>query len=405
MKVLWVGDGGIATGFARVNHSIIEHLPADEFDVHHLAVNYNGDPYETPKHHKLYPAGIGGDALGYKRIRPMINGLKPDVVFILGDPWVINDYISLIPQEVKIVAYTPVDAKPLEEVWVKNLSTISQLVTYTEFGKSAFTDLNPELEQEIKVIPHGVNTSTFYPMDRNECYKALGLPEDIFNKEAFIVFNGNRNQPRKRIDLTLKAFAKFVQGKPDNVFLYLHMGNTDAGWNVMRLARNYGIANRIIMTDPRLSPGAAATVEQLNMIYNTADIGINTSMGEGWGLINVEQACCKIPQIVPNYAATAEIFNKNEALHIDIERFEPHQHILTEGGIINVDHAADLMDKLYYDKDLREQLGRNAYNKFTSPEYSWKAVADQFADVLRDVHQRPPKLIETQEVQEVSQES
>ena len=46
VKVLWVSDGGVATGFARVAHSIIENLP-DHYEVHHLAVNYNGDPYKT----------------------------------------------------------------------------------------------------------------------------------------------------------------------------------------------------------------------------------------------------------------------------------------------------------------------------------------------------------------------
>jgi hypothetical protein len=54
-------------------------------------------------------------------------------------------------------------------------------------------------EKPISVIPHGTDFSKFFPMDPLACRKELGVPED-----AFIVFNGNRNQPRKRIDLTLK---------------------------------------------------------------------------------------------------------------------------------------------------------------------------------------------------------
>jgi hypothetical protein len=48
------------------------------------------------------------------------------------------------------------------------------------------------------------------------------------------VFNGNRNQFRKRIDITISAFAEFAKDKPD-AMLYLHMGTKDQGWDVMQL--------------------------------------------------------------------------------------------------------------------------------------------------------------------------
>ena len=52
--------------------------------------------------------------------------------------------------------------------------------------------------------------------------------------DIFIVFNGNRNQFRKRIDITIAAFAKFAKDKPDTQ-LYLHMGKKDQGWDIMNL--------------------------------------------------------------------------------------------------------------------------------------------------------------------------
>jgi hypothetical protein len=44
--------------------------------------------------------------------------------------------------------------------------------------------------------------AVFYPKDKKEARKELGLAEDIF-----ICFNGQRNQPRKRMDITIAAFA------------------------------------------------------------------------------------------------------------------------------------------------------------------------------------------------------
>ena len=64
--------------------------------------------------------------------------------------------------------------------------------------------------------------------DRRLAKKAL-LPDTPDFQDSFIVFNGNRNQPRKRIDITMKGFARFANGKPNNVKLYLHMGVEDAG--------------------------------------------------------------------------------------------------------------------------------------------------------------------------------
>jgi glycosyltransferase involved in cell wall biosynthesis len=395
IKLLLIADGGVATGFARVSQSIAENLNPEEFEIHQIAVNYNGDPYKLKNpNHVLYPARLGGDYLGLGRVKEMVDKVKPDVIFIINDPWLVNDYLTRIPIEYRVVAYVPIDAKPIDSVWVSNIQKINQLITYTNYGKSAFTDQIPEFA-DIKILPHGVDTSKFFPVDKMLARKKLGIPED-----AFIVFNGNRNQPRKRVDLTIKAFAKFVQDKPDNVRLYLHMGTVDAGWDIDKLCKRYGVYERLIKTADNISPSSYVSDEDLNYIYNACDVGFNTSMGEGWGLISVEQSCCGIPQIVPNYSATAEIYSPSEALHLNVERIEPHQHILTEGCIIDIDHAAQCLNELYYNRELGQELAENAFRKFASPEYSWKVISEQFAQVLRDVSKQEPRaklILENQE--------
>ena len=79
----------------------------------------------------------------------------------------------------------------------------------------------------------------------------------------------------------------------------------DQGWDIMNLfgrqMRRYGIdpTNRIIMSAQTKQP-PSVPVEMLNMIYNAADVGVNTCKGEGHGLVNHEHAACGVPQIVPN---------------------------------------------------------------------------------------------------------
>src|SRR5205823_13314929 len=98
----------------------------------------------------------------------------------------------------------------------------------------------------LEVIPHGVDTHRFFPLSdddvgrRVEARRAMKL-NDPEHRDAFIVLNANRNMPRKRIDLTMQGFAEFAKDKPTNVKLYLHMALQDTGWNVIALAKRYGI--------------------------------------------------------------------------------------------------------------------------------------------------------------------
>jgi D-inositol-3-phosphate glycosyltransferase len=133
--------------------------------------------------------------------------------------------------------YTPIDSYGIFPELNASVSEWDGLATYTEFGKEELIKMG--YEKPISVIPHGTDFSKFFPMDPLECRKELGVPED-----AFIVFNGNRNQPRKRIDLTIKAFIKFAKDKPD-ARLWLNMGGKDMGWELIPLVQARGTGRRL----------------------------------------------------------------------------------------------------------------------------------------------------------------
>ena len=98
VKVLWLGDGGCHTGFARVTHSIGERL-VDRFghEVHVVAVNHRGDDVpamtgdlarKTPLWLHRPDMQVGGDVYGQSRFVELLRSVDPDVVVILGDaPW------------------------------------------------------------------------------------------------------------------------------------------------------------------------------------------------------------------------------------------------------------------------------------------------------------------------------
>jgi len=178
MKLLTVSDLGVATGFARVMGSIIEEFPED-WDIHSIAINYFGDPHEVKS--KLYPASIGGDLYGLRRIKKLIDKVEPDVIFILQDSWIIKSYLETIPDDYlkKTVLYTPVDAGPYQEEWLEKFNLVKKVCVYTEFGKEVLLEAKPDLNN-IEIINHGIDTSKFHPLVQDQCREALNLDPDLF---------------------------------------------------------------------------------------------------------------------------------------------------------------------------------------------------------------------------------
>ncbi len=413
VPVLVMADAVATTGFARVTHGIFENL-LDRYDVHILGVNYRGDPHDYKA--KIYPAmqsSNSGDVYGFQRIPSMINVIQPRIIFILNDIWVHSIYIdhltTYMEQGGKVIMYSPVDAAPIEYQWPRKIKDISRFVVYTEFGKSTIEEslkswqsridagkLEEELEfPKISVVPHGVDTSVFYPLpDSVNRVGDVILPgrlsakrqvfpneEDFLN--SFIVLNANRNQPRKRIDLTMKGFAKFAKDKPDNVKLYLHMGVEDLGWNVLALSERFEMDHRMIIS-ANINTMPSVSDDRLNLIYNASDVGINTSIGEGWGLVSFEHAATGAAQIIPKHSTGPEIWGDA------VEYLEPKfwlttDRVLTDGGYIDPDDLADSLQRLYDDPSYLKEMQEKAFQITQQSQYTWKAVADKMDDVFQEV--------------------
>jgi len=239
--------------------------------------------------------------------------------------WIINEQYRQIQDlhqqgAFKFVGYAPMDSYNWIGCLNETANSWDAVISYTEFGAHEF--IAGGINKPIAVIPHGVTPGQFYPMDRKEARQRLGIDPD-----KFVVFNGNRNQFRKRHDLTIKAFAKFAKDKPD-AQLYLHCGMKDQGWDILPLfsreMNKQGLDpnGRIILTTTSASP-PSVSVEELNVIYNAADVGVNTCKGEGFGLVNFEQAACRVAQVVPNHTSCKELFEGYGRLirieHVDVD--------------------------------------------------------------------------------------
>lgn len=386
-KLLWCGDIVAMTGFARVTENVLERI-RDEYDVVVLGHNWWGDPTPLQEFYKMYPSSnrFQTAPFGEQRIREIVEKEKPDIVFTINDMWIINEQYKQIAdlheaKKFKFVGYAPMDSYAWLGCLAETANKWDGVISYTEFG--AYEFIAGGVTQPIAVIPHGVTKGQFYPQDKAEARKRLGLRNDIF-----IVFNGNRNQFRKRIDITIEAFAKFAKDKPDTQ-LYLHMGLKDQGWDVMplfaRAMQREGLDpnGRIILTAQTEGP-PNVEVEILNSIYNAVDIGVNTCKGEGWGLVNFEHAACRVAQVVPDHTSCKEIFEGYGRLircdHIDVD-----VNYARELPCPSSDHLAEILTDLYENRKKLDETAELCYQRATDTRFDWDTIASQFGGIFNDV--------------------
>ena len=398
-KILYCGDCAIQTGFGRVAENVLKAL-ATEHEVVALAVNYWGDPHDLP--YKLYPAQNGGsDPFGTHRIKEVLYQEKPDIVFVINDIWVANrlwEVAKPLKDELafKWYVYFPVDSYGFFPEVFAPAEEWDGMGTYTNFGLEEVQKTGCDLPCD--VIPHGIDRESFFKIDKAEARSMFDL-----NPKDFVVFNGNRNQPRKRIDLTIKGFLKFAKDKPD-AKLWLHMGRKDQGWDIVplfkRVARDYGVdpKDRLVLTANEFDVTKCLPMKQLNVAYNCADVGVNTCLGEGWGLVNFEQAATGVAQIVPDHTSLKEIFSSIP--RIPIESWEVDRNYGLDRGQPSPEGLASILDHYYNNREDLNKVADWCHNMTQQEIFGWDVIGEAFLKVVNRILVAPPKLPRKRKIKE-----
>jgi len=182
-RILYCGDIGAQTGFGRVAEELIPRL-SDKHEIHGLAVNWHGDPSPMQQYCRMYPAQVGGpDPFGSHRIAELAAAIQPDLVWITNDLWCIPPFLQALKPAreqvpMKVYGYSPIDSYGIFPEFMQHLDGLDGLGTYTQFGKAELEKAG--YTKTIDVIPHGVDRSKFFPLDRDDARRAMGIAKDDF---------------------------------------------------------------------------------------------------------------------------------------------------------------------------------------------------------------------------------
>lgn len=396
-KMLFVGDFPVQTGFGVVATNLINTFKK-HYEVHVLAVNFYGDYHPSLDGLRVYPAsGNGSDIWGKNRINELILKVVPDVVFILNDPWIAMDYANNFQalkaknpkMKTKFVVYTPVDAENVKQDFIDGLRLYDKVITYTEFGKRQLTsEFRGEASLDfdsVAVLPHGVDTSIFHKVDltRKDLRESMNLSED-----DYVVLCLQRNQPRKRLDLTFYYFAEWVKryNLPKTVKIYYHGALQDFGIDIVQWCEYLGIEDRLAISSPNIRPDAGLSPQQLNMVYNSADVFFTTTAAEGWCLPASEAMATSVPVILPRHSALAE-WPEGNAHYMDVYKFPT----LTDRGLNTIHHVTEMesaieaLHTLFLNETYRKNLGESGMRHITQNKFKWNVIAQQFVEIIDGV--------------------
>ena len=427
-----IGYNTYGTGLTRVMHELLRPL-ATRYDVHFLGIGYKG-PY-LDDGIKWYPTNEnGGDVFAQFQAEELIQKLQPELVFVVQDLWMFEQYMRCFKpylDKIRLVAYIPLDGNISDPSLVEPLLDAHAVVAYTSWAEhqfqQAFATYPDKKSPTLHVVNHATDihkfrpdeellAAAFHPAGRTSARRKVFeqammlrsgsrsrgfadsayLAPDFLDRvtSGFLVLNGARPSERKRIDITIEGFARFATGKPD-VFLCLHhsFSNEATVREIEVLGKRFGIADQVLF-NPLNPEGNAVTDEQLNQLYNACDVGVNTSMGEGWGLVNFEHAATGAAQIVPDHSACGELWQECGVLlgagQAHIPRFS-----LLEMSQVDPADLAQSLDKLYGDREFLQQLSNKAYRQVTRmAQFTWRQASEQFSRVFDECVNASPERVE-----------
>jgi D-inositol-3-phosphate glycosyltransferase len=208
----------------------------------------------------------------------------------------------------------------------------------------------------VSVVPCGVDTDVFRPIDRSGARKVLGLSP----KERIVLFVG-RIEPLKGIDVLLRAVSHL-----DGRFRVMVIGGD--GKDLARKAELAALAAELRIAD-KVTFLDAVPHGELPLYYNAADVCVVPSYYESFGLVAVEAMACGVPVIASRVGGLKETVQDGQTGYL-VPWLCPEPF-------------AERLELLLNNEPLRRSLGREAC--IAAQRFHWSEVAARVEGVYHEL--------------------
>jgi glycosyltransferase involved in cell wall biosynthesis len=389
-------------GYSKVTYELI-HEFAKRKDIEFIMYGFQNF-FNNPSHRVDLPSNVQiydafkvnkeTNGFGIKEVTQFVRTTKPDMCIIFNDANVIMrvmEELLKIPKDertFKIVPYLDQVYLNQKKAFVKYINeNADACILFTKYWENVFKSQGCTIPTFN--LPHGFNSDHIVKIPKEKAREALGMSND-----DFVILNLNRNQPRKRWDVCLKAFARVIEAIPNKPIKLFIGTDLKGSWDLIEILEREFVKcgmsaenvkkHVIILQNPRI-----LTDEDVNIMYNACDIGINTCDGEGFGLCNFDQAGLGVPQVVPDLGGFKEFFEDGvTALMMEpIISLYNGSEIDGVGGetlITSYKDYADAILDYYRSPEMMAKHGDTA-RKNIIENYTWKKISDKLVDIVTEI--------------------
>ena len=395
IKVLTLSDHPLSpSGVGTQTKYVIEALLATgKFQVISLGGAIRHHDY-TPKLVEPYGEDwkvIPVDGYGTPEIiRSILRNEKVDILWMMTDPrfyewlWGIeNEIRPLCP----IVYYHVWDNYPAPYFNKKFYESNDYIVSISKLTHDVVKEVAPNVPN--LYIPHAVHKDVFVPLDKKSIREQV-----ITNKEdrdKFIVFWNNRNARRKHSGTLIHWWKDWLDKKDlhKKAQLIMHTEPTDPhGQDLEHIVRHLNLEDRQVLFSTQKVDLAA-----MSQFYNIADITVNISDAEGFGLATLESLSCGTPIIatmtgglqeqvvgpfgmngIGLYPASKAIIGSQQVPYIYEDRISKKAFMAA-------------LDQMYDGgEEFRKELGENG-RKHVLENYNFDTFSKSWVDFMLRVHE------------------
>jgi glycosyltransferase involved in cell wall biosynthesis len=389
------------TGYSKVAYNLLKQLAALAPKIKVFHFGFQRHPGRTSIRKPIegvvqYDAAANEDpkeeGFGFNKIHEYLDMVNPDVVMIYNDPLIIHKFIEAMKHNrasspYKLWAYVDQVYEGISSALMSSLRDhLDRVYCFTDIWKQKFLSYGPF--PDVRVMEHAVDKSTSAPASLHE--RKLVRSNMAIPANGIVFLNTNRNSQRKRLDLTVMGFVRLLERNPGNSF-YLVMATNlnpqsgayyDLGRVFMteleRASLPQDLMTRLVLIDT--SPPNVVNDEGIHQLYSVADVGVNTSDGEGFGLCQLEHLCVGAPQVVTDIGSFRSFLDETVAAFVP-----PSYRSYFPGGMplggwaptFDPDKIAEAMERVVSSLETMKSAAASY------PFKTWSAVCDGFLeDVL-----------------------
>ena len=293
-------------------------------------------------------------------------------------------------------------SKPYDSIICTSETLKKVFQKYVNMVKERLLDrfqTNLDYDIRLDVIPLGVDTSAFYPMEKSVCRDKYKI-----KRNSFVLLWMGRISAYDKADLfPLLRIIKNLKSKNDTSITFVIAGrDNDANPylpGIMSLCKELNIVDSVkVLTN--------FDSKERNTIYNLADVFVSPidSIQETFGLTPLEAMCAGIPQIVSDWDGYKDTVVENRTglriptyriacngditdsfmIPSDIEFRSRIQHyIMGQTTVVDNEYFERALQNFIDNPSLLIEMSKNSIRQ--SQKYDWKMIIEKYDELWREL--------------------